>query len=448
MATYQIETKNGTYHIDTQSVLDKAVPPETIKSPITDKAKSIGSSISSGIGSYLKKFISGQGLFNNTPAPATYGEAISKAPMQYYNNAKEALGIDPTTGKQDLSKLAMTAIGSVDAGASVAGGAKKLGKNAIADIKDAQLSKVASSLSKMEDVAHGMGTEVYAKYLDTMEAIDKFGTKVNPVIKQEAIRLKGLLEGKPALPSDPIPTLYHGTNTENAQSILKNGWDVSRNTKSGAESPYAMFTSKDIAANSDHNAGTYGKSILKITPKQGADIKVGDAKLWNDTFGKSMSVADSTKSADTLRGQGYDVVIDPAGEHIVLNPSKFDIAQHDPTVDFSKKPIDTAITHSVAMDNFVYHTTSPQALESIKKNGLKPSSGQYGKGVYFAPTIEETGGYGSAKGAMIRVNRSNLPKDFQEFPDQGWTPSTVPKESVEYSIDNGKTWNPVIRRKK
>lgn len=96
-------------------------------------------------------------------------------------------------------------------------------------------------------------------------------------------------------------------------------------------------------------------------------------------------------------------------------------------------------------DDFVYHTTSNKALEKIKKTGgLKPSSGQYGRGVYFAPSEAKTGGYGSSEEVMLRVNREKLPADFQEWPgEQGWTENNVPNEAIEVKI--GDKWEPLLK---
>lgn len=89
--------------------------------------------------------------------------------------------------------------------------------------------------------------------------------------------------------------------------------------------------------------------------------------------------------------------------------------------------------------DFVYHTTSEKAVEKIKNEGLKPSKdGQYGPGVYFAPSEAKTGGYGSAEGAMLRVNRKKLPEDFQEWPgEQGWTEKGIPPEAIEIKQADG-----------
>jgi len=108
------------------------------------------------------------------------------------------------------------------------------------------------------------------------------------------------------------------------------------------------------------------------------------------------------------------------------------------------------------VDDYVYHTTSPSRLDSIKNSGLKPGVGQFGRGVYFAPNMYKTGLYGSSEGAMLRVKRNKLPKDFQEFlydtegkmvsDAQGWTNKNIPSDIIEASTDGGKTWKALVNK--
>lgn len=124
----------------------------------------------------------------------------------------------------------------------------------------------------------------------------------------------------------PAPkTTYHGTTAANAESIIKSGFDISKNTKGYAESPYAMFTSRKVFGGNDHVARTYGKNILKVSPKKGVDIKMLNQDGWYETFGRSKGIKDSTQIAEQLKKQGYDMVEDPSGEYIILKPSKFNI---------------------------------------------------------------------------------------------------------------------------
>lgn len=90
-----------------------------------------------------------------------------------------------------------------------------------------------------------------------------------------------------------------------------------------------------------------------------------------------------------------------------------------------------------------YHNTSPKSIESITKKGLLPNEGQYGKGVYFAPTVENTEDWYGDKGAVLRVDKNKL-DSYGEFDDQGWNDNIVPSNLLEVSYDKGKTWKPLI----
>jgi hypothetical protein len=94
---------------------------------------------------------------------------------------------------------------------------------------------------------------------------------------------------------------------------------------------------------------------------------------------------------------------------------------------------------------FRYHVTSEKSLDKIKKEGLKPSRGQYGKGVYFAPNEKQTGGYGNLEEIMVRIDKKKLPKDYDEFPEQGWTENNVPAKYLEYKKvgEGNDKWKPL-----
>jgi len=98
-------------------------------------------------------------------------------------------------------------------------------------------------------------------------------------------------------------------------------------------------------------------------------------------------------------------------------------------------------------DEFRYHTTSKKALENIKDEGLKPARGQYGKGVYFAPSEKMTGGYGSPDEVMIRINKNKLPTSYDEFDDQGWVNEIVPPKYLEYKEKGSNVWKPLTVNK-
>ena len=243
-----------------------------------------------------------------------------------------------------------------------------------------------------------------------------------------------------AAPADSITmtakdTVYHGTSPKDATSLMANGFNPAKSAKGDSvESPYALFASRTAKAGDDHSAGTYGKSIVPISPKSDVHMLDANSQTWADTMGKSKGAADSARIAAELKAKGYAGIIEQNGEVTILDPSKFNIGKRGAGVSTPKpeKP-----------GGYVYHTTSMDNLNKIQFEGMKPNTGQYGKGVYFAPTPEQTGGYGSATGAMIRVKRSNLPKDFQEFPEQGWTAKSVAPHKIEASIDGGKTWHSI-----
>ena len=115
------------------------------------------------------------------------------------------------------------------------------------------------------------------------------------------------------------------------------------------------------------------------------------------------------------------------------------------TIVDNTKPISTNIpqkTKSVqSVNKFRFHETSLKNLESIKKNGLKPTTGQYGKGVYFAPKLGKN--EVSGNGVILRVDKKYLDDfGYQEWPgEQGWTDSKgVPPKFLQYSNDGGKNW--------
>lgn len=89
-----------------------------------------------------------------------------------------------------------------------------------------------------------------------------------------------------------------------------------------------------------------------------------------------------------------------------------------------------------------YHGTLRKNLPSIAQKGLHPSEGQYGKGVYFAPSEEQTKGYNVNPEVMLRVRRERLPEDYEEFPEQGWTGKNVPASAIEMKHADG-SWRPL-----
>jgi len=149
---------------------------------------------------------------------------------------------------------------------------------------------------------------------------------------------------------------------------------------------------------------------------------------YGKRFGENLEQNFSTKmSPEKMKEQTLNFT--PMGMAKVVKPILGAVAKEAPSI--LRK-----------LGDYVYHTTSVSNASKIRRGGLQPASGKYGRGVYFAPTQEFTGGYGSLEGAMIRVKRSNLPKNFQEFPEQGWSEDSIPSSLVEVSTDGGKSWKP------
>jgi hypothetical protein len=125
---------------------------------------------------------------------------------------------------------------------------------------------------------------------------------------------------------EPKDALYHGTTKENAESIVKNGFNTSLNKKGYAESPYAMFASVDDGTKlGDHAAGSYGDTVLEVRPKQTVQLLDSNSKKWLDTMGTARGADDSAEWAKKLSAEGYDGIKEPSGEIVIFKPEKFNI---------------------------------------------------------------------------------------------------------------------------
>jgi len=89
------------------------------------------------------------------------------------------------------------------------------------------------------------------------------------------------------------------------------------------------------------------------------------------------------------------------------------------------------------MTEYRYHATLYSSLLGIKRRGLVPSKGMYERGVYFAQSIKETGGYGIRREVFLRVLKKDLERyDYGEWKDdEGWTEEVVPPEVIEVKVD-------------
>lgn len=165
------------------------------------------------------------------------------------------------------------------------------------------------------------------------------------------------------LPTTQLPKkMYHGTSVDNADSILKNGWDVSKNKKGFAEAPEAMYLSADAGKAGDHSAGTYGETLLEVSPKKGQKLNVASEEAWYQTLGKSKGGKETAEITAKLQKSGYDAIIDPSGEIIVLNPSKFTFKEAGES---SAKSVADIVNEKGGMDAFL----------SGKGGGKEPTMG-------------------------------------------------------------------------
>lgn len=124
----------------------------------------------------------------------------------------------------------------------------------------------------------------------------------------------------PGLVIDKKGTVYyHGTSKENAESILENGFDNTKNTKGYAESEYATFLSRSAGADSDHSAGVYGDTIIKVRATRDIKFLDGDSQTWYDTMGQSKGADDSAKWVKELAKRGYDGIAESNGEITLWN---------------------------------------------------------------------------------------------------------------------------------
>lgn len=114
-----------------------------------------------------------------------------------------------STGRIDPAKFQSAAMNFLDApGSAVMGRIKnvspKLTQGAIKATKDAQLDNIYKRMTQGEDAAHSLGVQFYGRFREVMDEIDKFGNKVNPRIKTEAVRLMRELNSQTSkLPKPP-----------------------------------------------------------------------------------------------------------------------------------------------------------------------------------------------------------------------------------------------------
>ena len=227
--------------------------------------------------------------------------------------------------------------------------------------------------------------------------------------------------------------IYHGTPY--AAEINKSGFS---NKNLGKTSGYkGVYGAGYTFTNDIERAKLYGKGIVEAYPNPNAKLFVTNDPVTDLFANPKIKNTEPTAITKTLKDMGYDgvEVNGPTGaKEIVIFDSKNLVTKNQLTDVWNK-----ANAKAGAADNFRYHETSLDNLESIRKNGLQPNEGQYGKGVYFAPNPNESEISGS--GLLLRSKLDNLKKyGYDEFPDEGWADKKVLAKDLEFSTDNGQTW--------
>lgn len=130
-------------------------------------------------------------------------------------------------------------------------------------------------------------------------------------------------------------------------------------------------------------------------------------------------------------------------EEVILKPLSKGLAYGDEIMKNSLREV------TPNPNDYAYHATKSLNLESIANQGLIPNQSFHGKAVSFAQTPKGTKGWGGDEEMIIRIQKKNLPSDYREWspigknkdPGEGLTRQKVAPENLEYSLDNGKTWD-------
>ena len=136
------------------------------------------------------------------------------------------------------------------------------------------------------------------------------------------------------------------------------------------------------------------------------------------------------------------VIFKSESEDLVFKFNK----NHDKTGRFSSSK-GSGGSDEDANPEYRYHSTSFRNAASIAETELRPSIGQYGIGVYFAPNVEGTKGWTSdAKEQVpLRVKHKTLVEQYGygEFPEQGITSEKpVHRKDIKIKTHTGE-WKPI-----
>lgn len=111
--------------------------------------------------------------------------------------------------------------------------------------------------------------------------------------------------------------LYHGTSEVNQESFERFGFDISKNKKGMAESPYGLFTARNI-----EDAKMYGKNPISLYQQGDVKILNQSSQKWADTLGQTTNEAERFDAVRRLKIEGYDLV-ESGNEQLILSPEKF-----------------------------------------------------------------------------------------------------------------------------
>ncbi|XP_062407929.1 uncharacterized protein LOC134099153 [Sardina pilchardus] len=189
-------------------------------------------------------------------------------------------------------------------------------------------------------------------------------------------------------------TMYHGTSKEAAQNIKKNGF----NPSSGGMLGQGVYLSRDLQKASRYplNLHEHERAVLKVV------VNVGKVKRI-DRQGHPLQ--------KTWHYNGYDTAwcppkcgMVPSGleEDCVWDPNRIKVCciiepklWEDDDLDSSAEP--KLESFKAPGDNqyyTMYHGTSKEVAQIIKKNGFKPSSdGMLGPGVYLSRDLQKASHY-------------------------------------------------------
>lgn len=137
---------------------------------------------------------------------------------------------------------------------------------------------------------------------------------------------------------------YHGTTAKDAESIIKNGWDTKLSSKGNdVESPNAISASTNTDVSyGDHSAGNYGDgTVLKIIPKQDANLLDGNSETWQKTIGQAKNRSELIEASKKLKDMGYDGVQERNGEVTIFNPDKFKFEKNNEVQSTQPKETET-----------------------------------------------------------------------------------------------------------